>query len=101
MANQYTIPQTLEERTQLRKALRDFVQKQNLCPPVSLKQLEELADAFIASFSMFNGQWFARPKDACYPLGRRTLATKGTQERDARNLQKGLYIVNGRKFIVK
>jgi hypothetical protein len=66
MANQYTIPQTLEERTQLRKALRDFVQKQNLCPPVSLKQLEELADAFIASFSMFNGQWFARPKDACY-----------------------------------
>jgi len=56
MANQYTIPQTLEERTQLRKALRDFVQKQNLCPPVSLKQLEELADAFIASFSMFNGQ---------------------------------------------
>ena len=56
MANQYTIPQTLEERTRLRKALRDFVQNQNLCPPVSLKQLEELADAFIASFSMFNGQ---------------------------------------------
>ena len=56
MANQFTIPQTLEERTQLRKALRDFVQNQNLCPPVSLKQLEELADAFIASFSMFNGQ---------------------------------------------
>ena len=66
MNKEFTIPQTLEERTQLRKALRDFVQNQNLCPPVSLKQLEELADAFIASFSMFNGQWFARPKDACY-----------------------------------
>ena len=56
MNKEFTIPQTLEERTQLRKALRDFVQNQNLCPPVSLKQLEELADAFIASFSMFNGQ---------------------------------------------
>jgi geranylgeranyl pyrophosphate synthase len=53
---EFTIPQTQEERTRLRKALRDFVQNQNLCPPVSLKQLEELADAFIASFSMFNGQ---------------------------------------------
>ena len=54
MANQYTIPQTLEERTRLRKALRDFVQRQNLCPPVSLKQLEELADIFIASSSALN-----------------------------------------------
>jgi geranylgeranyl pyrophosphate synthase len=56
MANQYTIPQTQEERTRLRKALRDFVQRQNLCPPVSLKQLEELADIFIASSSALNSQ---------------------------------------------
>ena len=54
MANQYTIPKTLEERTQLRRALRDFVQEQNLCPPVSLKQLEELADAFITQLSIVN-----------------------------------------------
>jgi len=52
-------------------------------------------------YNLAGQQISARPKDACYPLGRRTLATKGTQERDARNLQKGLYIVNGRKFIVK
>ena len=47
MKSEYTIPQTLEERTALRKALKDFVQAQRLCPPVSLKQLEGLADTFI------------------------------------------------------
>lgn len=33
----------------LRRALKDFVQEKHLCPPVSLKQLEELADEFVAS----------------------------------------------------
>ena len=42
------IPPTLEQRTALRKALKEFVQTQHLCPPVSLKQLEQLADEFIA-----------------------------------------------------
>ena len=56
MNKEHTIPQTLEERTRLRKALSDFVQKQNLCPPVSLKQLEELADTFLASPSAANAQ---------------------------------------------
>ncbi|MCR5432780.1 MAG: polyprenyl synthetase family protein [Bacteroidaceae bacterium] len=42
------IPPTLEERTALRKSLKEFVQTQHLCPPVSLKQLEQLADEFIA-----------------------------------------------------
>ena len=42
------IPPTLEERTALRKELKEFVQTQHLCPPVSLKQLEQLADEFIA-----------------------------------------------------
>ena len=48
MNKEYSIPQTLEERTTLRKALKDFVQAQHLCPPVSLKQLEGLADAFVS-----------------------------------------------------
>ena len=47
MSEQYNIPSTLEERMQLRKALKAFVQTQHLCPPVSLKQLEQLADAFV------------------------------------------------------
>ncbi len=42
------VPMTLEERMQLRKALRDFVRKLDLCPPVSLKQLEELASDFVS-----------------------------------------------------
>ena len=46
MDKQYIIPSTLEQRMQLRRALRDFVQSQHLCPPVSLKQLEQLADDF-------------------------------------------------------
>ena len=45
----YAIPTTLEQRMHLRRALRAFVQTQFLHPPVSLKQLEQLADAFIAS----------------------------------------------------
>lgn len=47
MSEQYNIPPTLEERMQLRKALKAYVQTQHLCPPVSLKQLEQLADAFV------------------------------------------------------
>ena len=46
MSDSYIIPSTLQERMQLRRALRDFVQTQDLCPPVSLKQLEQLADDF-------------------------------------------------------
>ena len=38
----------MELRTHLRNALKAFVQMQHLCPPVSLKQLEQLADAFIS-----------------------------------------------------
>lgn len=48
MSKQYVIPSTLEQRMHLRKALRAFVQTQQLCPPVSLKQLEQLADTFIS-----------------------------------------------------
>lgn len=46
------IPSTLEERMHLRRALKDFVQRKALCPPVSLRQLEELAQEFVA----FQGQ---------------------------------------------
>ena len=42
------IPSTLEQRMHLRRALKAFVQTQRLCPPVSLKQLEQLADVFVA-----------------------------------------------------
>ena len=35
----------------LRRALRDFVQAKSLCPPVSLKQLEALAEEFHVSTS--------------------------------------------------
>ncbi len=42
------IPPTLEQRTHLRKALKAFVQAQHPCPPVSLRQLGQLADAFVA-----------------------------------------------------
>ena len=41
---------TLEERMKLREALRDFVRTLDLCPPVSLKQLEELASDFISQY---------------------------------------------------
>lgn len=47
MSEQYVIPPTLEQRMQLRRLLRTFVHAQHLCPPVSLKQLEALADDFI------------------------------------------------------
>ena len=52
------IPPTLQERMQLRRALRDFVQTQHLCPPVSLKQLETLAKEFVtrSEFSTLNSQ---------------------------------------------
>lgn len=42
------IPPTLEQRTHLRRALKAFVQARQLYPPVSLRQLELLADAFVA-----------------------------------------------------
>ena len=45
------IPATLQERSELRKALRDFVQQHSLCPPVSLKQLEALAAEFMVSYA--------------------------------------------------
>lgn len=48
MNQKYTIPSTAEERKQLRLSLKDFVGRQQLCPPVSLKQLEDLAHAYIA-----------------------------------------------------
>ena len=47
MSEQYTIPPTLEQRMHLRRAIKAFVQMQHLCPPVSLKQLEQLAETFI------------------------------------------------------
>ena len=39
----------MEQRMQLRRELRTFVQAQHLCPPVSLKQLEQLADDFTSN----------------------------------------------------
>ena len=47
MSEQYTIPPTLEQRMHLRRAIKAFVQMQHLCPPVSLKQLEQLAETFV------------------------------------------------------
>lgn len=35
----------------LRRELRNFVQQKSVCPPVSLKQLEELAEEFVSSHS--------------------------------------------------
>ena len=49
------IPATLQERMNLRRALRDFVQAKSLCPPVSLKQLEALAEEFMAQKEMDGG----------------------------------------------
>ena len=46
MDKQYIIPSTPGQRMQLRRELRVFVQAQQICPPVSLKQLGQLADAF-------------------------------------------------------
>ena len=60
----------LQERMTLRRELRDFVRRKSLCPPVSLKQLEALAEEFIIDHSPLtidhsaaqkstekNGQW--------------------------------------------
>lgn len=41
-----TIPSTAAERTQIRQDLAQFVAEKDLCPPLSLKQLEQLADEF-------------------------------------------------------
>ena len=49
------IPATLQERMNLRRALRDFVQAKSLCPPVSLKQLEALAEEFMAQKEIDGG----------------------------------------------
>ena len=46
MSEKYVIPPTIDQRMLLRRSLRTFVQAQHLCPPVSLKQLEALADDF-------------------------------------------------------
>lgn len=42
------IPATHEERMELRRELRDFVRQKSLCPPVSLKRLEALAEEFVS-----------------------------------------------------
>lgn len=47
MDERNVIPPTLQERMQMRRELRAFVQKQHLCPPVSLRQLETLAKEFM------------------------------------------------------
>jgi geranylgeranyl pyrophosphate synthase len=49
------IPDTLQERMNLRRALRDFAQAKSLCPPVSLKQLEALAEDFMAQKEIDDG----------------------------------------------
>ena len=58
MEERKNIPTTLQERMNLRRALRAFVQTKHLCPPVSLKQLETLAKEFVESseFSTLNSQ---------------------------------------------
>jgi len=48
------IPKTYQERMTLRRELRAFVQAKSLCPPVSLKQLEALAEEFMASSRLTN-----------------------------------------------
>lgn len=48
MSQQYNIPPTLGQRMHLRRALRTFVLSLHLCPPVSLKELEQLAETFAA-----------------------------------------------------
>lgn len=47
MDDKRLIPSTAVERKALREQLDSYVAAQGLCPPLSLKQLEELADAFI------------------------------------------------------
>ena len=47
MDRPHIIPPTLEQRTHLRRTLKTFVRTQRLCPPVSLKQLEQLANDFV------------------------------------------------------
>lgn len=51
MSRPTQIPDTLQERMILRRALHDFVKQKSLCPPVSLKQLEALAEEFFRSSS--------------------------------------------------
>ncbi len=45
----HNIPETLDERMSLRKELKVFVQSRSVCPPVSLKHLEALAEDFVKS----------------------------------------------------
>lgn len=42
-----TVPSTAAERMQIREDLAQFVSGKGLCPPLSLKQLEQLADEYI------------------------------------------------------
>lgn len=50
MSKDKLVPMTLEERMKLREALRGFVRTLDLCPPVSLRQLEELASDFVSHY---------------------------------------------------
>lgn len=49
MGKSIHIPQTLIERMELRRELKNFVQQKALCPPVSLRQLEALAEEFVVA----------------------------------------------------
>lgn len=49
------IPSTADERTAMRAKLDGYVAALQLCPPLSIKQLEELADAFIAEQQLETG----------------------------------------------
>ena len=42
-----TVPSTLTERMKLRRDLKAFVQRKALCPPISLRQLETLAEEYV------------------------------------------------------
>ena len=46
------IPNTPEERTRLRLLIRAFTEEKQICPPISLLQLEELAGEFASAHSM-------------------------------------------------
>ena len=43
MKREYNIPPTLEQRTALREAIKEFVSREEYLPPISLKRLKELA----------------------------------------------------------
>ena len=43
MRREYNIPPTLEQRTALREAIKEFVSREEYLPPISLKKLKELA----------------------------------------------------------